>query len=142
MRIISIHIGLLKSPKNFIFLSKEYELGFVAFYKRSFAKSPIDFAARTCLARIRPRETVKVKLEEVEGAWIFGHVNMDGIGVGVVCDEEYPDPAAKKVIIGVLKEFTQTFSMGRILLSYFLIYCIFLFGMIFRIQKSSTKFFF
>ena len=112
MRIIAIHIGLLKSPKNFIFLAKQYELGFVAFYKRSFAKSPIDFASRTCLARIRPRETVKVKLEEVDGAWIFGHVSIDGIGVGVICDEEYPDPAAKKVIIGVLKKFTETFSMG------------------------------
>ena len=100
--------------KDFIFLRKAYELGFVAFYKRPMAKGPIDFAARTCLQRVRPRETVKVKLEDVEGAWMYSHVNIDQIGIGVICDEEYPEPAAKKVIIGVLKAFTGKFSMGKI----------------------------
>ena len=115
MRIISIHVGLKIGPKEFIFLRKAYELGFVAFYKRSMAKGPIDFAARTCLQRVRPKETVKVKLEDVDKAWMFAHVNADKVGIGVICDEEYPDPAAKKVIIGILKAFTSKFSMGNFL---------------------------
>ena len=113
MRILSIHIGLRIDAKQFIFLRKAYELGFVAFYKRSFAKGPLDFAARTCLQRVRPKETVKVKLEDVNGAWMFSHMNMDGIGIGVICDEEYPDTAAKKVIIGVLRTFNEKFSLGK-----------------------------
>ena len=115
MRIISIHIGLKTGEKDFIFLRKAYELGFIPFYKRSFAKSPLDFAARTCLQRVRQKETVKVKLEDVEGAWMFAHVNLDKIGVSVICDSEYPDPAAKKVIIGVIKSFTEKFTIGQIL---------------------------
>ena len=115
MRILSIHLGLNTGSKQFIFLRKAYELGFIAFYKRSMAKGPLDFAARTVLQRIRPKETTKVKLEDVEKAWMFAHVNADKIGVGVICDEEYPDPAAKKVILGVLKAFMKKFSMGRIL---------------------------
>ena len=118
MRIISIHIGLKVGQKDFIFLRKAYHLSFIAFYKRPMAKGPLDFAARTCLQRVRPRETVKVKLEDVDGAWIFSHVNMDGIGIGVICDELYPDPAAKKVIIGVMKAFMQKFSMGRLFLAF------------------------
>ena len=114
MRIISIHVGVNTGQKEFVFLRKAYELGFVAFYKRSMAKSPIDFAARTCLERVRPRETVKVKLEDVDGAWMYAHVTMDKIGIGVICDEKYPEPAAKKVILGVLKAFTQKFPMGRL----------------------------
>jgi hypothetical protein len=113
MRIISIHVGMKVDQKEFIFLRKAYELGFVAFYKRSMAKKPIDFAARTCLQRIRPRETIKIKLEDVDNAWMFGHVNADKVGIGVICDDKYPDPAAKKVILGVLKVLHQKFSMGR-----------------------------
>ena len=113
MRIISIHVGLKRGAKDFIFLRKAYELGFVAFYKRSMAKTPIDFAARTCLQRIRPKETIKIELEDVDGAWMFAHVNADKVGIGVICDEKYPDPAAKKVILGVMKAFHQKFSMGR-----------------------------
>ena len=109
MRILSIHVGIKVDTKKFIFLQKAYELSFVAFYKRSFAKGPIDFAVRTCLERVKPKETVKIKLEEVDGAWMFAHITQDNIGIGVVCDEEYPDPATKKVIVGVLKAFTDKY---------------------------------
>ena len=115
MKILSIHIGFQIEPKQFIFLRKAYELGFIVFYKRFMAKGSLDFTARTVFHQIRPKETIKVKLEDVEKAWMFAHVNADKIGVGVICDEEYPDPAAKKVILGVLKAFMKKFSMGRIL---------------------------
>ena len=118
MRIISIHVGLKMGQKQFIFLRKAYELGFVAFYKRTMAKKPIDFAARTCLQRVRPKETLKIKLEDVENAWMYSHINADNIGIGVICDEKYPDSAAKKVILGVLKVLQQKFSMGRFSFKY------------------------
>lgn len=98
MRIISIHFLLKIEPKP-IFLKSSYELGFISFLKRSFVKQTLNFGARTCINKIKKTQTVKVELTEMENTLIYAHVDNNGIATVVITDFDYPEMAAKKVLV-------------------------------------------
>ena len=109
MRIISMHILYKREPKP-IFLKSAYALGFVNVMKRYFAKDPLNFAARTCISKIKREETVKVQIQEVDNALLYAHINHEGICTVIICDEEYPESAAKKVLLQMQKSFLELYS--------------------------------
>lgn len=113
MRIVSMHV-LLKQGEQVIFLKSSYELGFISFLKRGYAKQTLNFGARTCISKISKTQTVKVELSEMENSLLYAHVDNLGISVVVITDFDYPEMAAKKVIIQALNSFRNRFSFDQI----------------------------
>lgn len=70
MRILSVHILMRTNGKTHLLLSS-YELGFISFIRRPWAKQSLVFGARTCAERLKEGESVKVKLEEFENSLIY-----------------------------------------------------------------------
>ena len=100
MRIISMHL-LIKREKS-IFLKNCYELGFISFLKRPWARDSLRFAARTSVNKIKLGETVKVEMSDMEEAVLYAHVDKNGLASVIVTDIKYPESAAKKVLIEML----------------------------------------
>ena len=113
MKILSMHI-LYKGPSKPVMLKTAFELGFINFVKRQMAQGPLKFAARTCASKINRNETVKVELTEVENACLYAHVNGDGICSIIITDMEYPESAAKRVLLEMQKGFLNLYSVDLI----------------------------
>jgi synaptobrevin family protein YKT6 len=108
-----MHI-LQKRPEKPIILKNAFKLDFVAYMKRMFAKQPLIFAARTCVSKIKIKETIKVELTEIDNAFLFAHINQDGIASVIITDHEYPESAAKKVLLEMMREFTKLYDIELI----------------------------
>lgn len=104
MKLISMHI-LRKVDNKAIFLSSEFELSFLNFLKRNFAKEPIRFAARTASTRTKNGETLQVTGEEFEGMIVYIRVTTQGTAFVIIADKEYPKSAAFKVTAEIEKRF-------------------------------------
>jgi hypothetical protein len=97
MRILSIHV-LKKVSEKTVQLLSQYELGFVSFVKRPWVKQSLVFGARTCASKLKPGESVRVKLEEFENSLIYAQCCHQGMIFMIITDQEYPETAAKKVL--------------------------------------------
>ena len=113
MRIISMHIIHKRSEKPII-LKSSFKLDFVGYMKRMFAKQPLLFASRTCVSKINCKETIKVELTEIDNAFLYAHINENGISSVIITDGEYPENAAKKVLVEMMKEFVKLYDIDLI----------------------------
>lgn len=108
-----MHMVHKRSEKP-IMLKNSFKLDFVGYMKRMFAKQPLLFACRTCVSRINRKETIKIELTEIENAFLYAHINENGIASVIITDGEYPENAAKKVLIEMMKEFTKLYDVDLI----------------------------
>ena len=110
MRILSMHI-LLKRGEKSIFLKSSYQLDFINFLKRNFAIQHINFGARTCVNKLATNETVRLDLPELDNAIIFAHINSQDIATVIICDSEYPEQAALKILLELQNKFLALYSV-------------------------------
>ena len=110
MRILSMHILLKRGDKS-IFLKNSYQLDFIGILKRGIAKQHINFGARTCVNKLARGDTVRLDLPELENATIFAHINEQDLGTVIICDGEYPEQAAVKILLEMQKKFTDVYSI-------------------------------
>ena len=80
-----MHLVFKRQEKS-IMLYNSYELGFVSFLKRGWAKDYLRFAARTSIQKIKFKETVKVELTEMEAANLYAHVDHLGLSSVIITD--------------------------------------------------------
>ena len=113
MKILSMHV-LYKGADKPVMLKTAFELSFINFATRHMAKGPLKFAARTCASKIKKNETIKVELNDVDNACLYAHVNNDGLCSVIIADLEYPESAAKKVLLEIQKGFLNLYSIDLI----------------------------
>lgn len=109
MRILSMHI-LHKRDEKSIFLCSSYALDFVGFLKKNQVKGFLNFGARTTINKLRKGETIRLDLPEMEDTIIFAHINECNIGTVVICDKEYPESAAVKILLEMQKKFLNLYQ--------------------------------
>lgn len=104
-----MHI-LHKRPQKSIFLRSAYALDFVAYLKRRFVQQSLNFGARTTINKIHKGEMIRLELEEQPDAFIYAHINDKGIGTVIVCDKDYPESAALKILLELENRFLAIYS--------------------------------
>ena len=107
MRILSMHIILKRGEKS-IFLKSSYSIDFVGMLKKRFVKEHLNFGSRTTINKLHKGETVRLDLPELENTIIFAHINDQNIGTVILCDGEYPESAAVKILLEMQKKFGDT----------------------------------
>jgi len=104
-----MHI-LHKRDEKSIFLCSNYALDFINFLKRNQVKGFLNFGARTTINKLRKGETIRLDLPEMEDTIIFAHINESNIATVVVCDKEYPENAAVKILLEMQKKFLELYQ--------------------------------
>lgn len=110
MRILSMHV-LHKRGEKSIFLRSAYQVDFAGFLKKGFVKEHLNFGARTTINKLVKGETIRLDLPELENTIIFAHINDKGLGTVIICDKDYPESAAVKILLELQKKFLDFYSM-------------------------------
>lgn len=103
---------MIKTDLKPYFLKSVFELSFVNFVQRMFAKEPIIFAARTCVGRMEKKQTLKIKVDDMEDCYLYCHVMDNDLTVVVTADSEYPENVVKKILSEILKEFQLKYNVN------------------------------
>ncbi len=109
MKIISMHI-LLQGESKAIFLKSSFKLDYIPYLKRFMADQPLLFGARTCVSKMKKKETIKLEMKDIENAVLYAHVNAEGLASVIITDKDYPENACKKILIEMLNKFKNLFS--------------------------------
>ena len=109
MKILSMHI-LHKRVDKSIFLKSSYQLDFMNFLKRKYAKEGLVFSARTIINKIKKGQMIRIQQEDSPTVFIYGHVNDSNIGVVLICDDKYPESAACRIILEIETKFLAIYS--------------------------------
>jgi synaptobrevin family protein YKT6 len=104
-----MHI-LHKRDQNSIFLCSRFAIDFVGYFKQGKVKEFLFFGARTTINKLKRGETVRLDLEELEDTIVFAHINESNIATVVICDKEYPESAAVKILLEMQKKFLDLYT--------------------------------
>ena len=113
MKILSIHV-LKKEDEKAVFLYSNFSLGFINFLKRSFAKEPLKFAARTSANKIKKGDSARIETPEFEGAIVYINSLENDLCYIIITDSEYPKTAAVKVLTEIRHQFELIFDINNL----------------------------
>ena len=109
MRILSMHV-LHKKEGKAIFLSSAYAIDFVGYLKKGLVRDSLKFGARTTVSKMKKGELIRLEVEEPDNTDVYAHINDQNIATVVICDKEYPESAALKILHELQNNFLSLYN--------------------------------
>ena len=103
-----MHIMLKRDAKS-LFLKSVFDVDFIGFLKKKFAKEHLVFGARTTINRVEKGQSVKLELPELENLIVWAYIDQNNISSVIITDKDYPESAVKIGLKKLVKEFYETF---------------------------------